>query len=269
VEHEDYKVLLPLHAMASLDPDESRSLELHLAGCTACRSELDGWQETAGSLAYAATPMDPSPRVRARILENVRAEQPIAKGSKVVPLVRPASVVSAPRSSSRSWQAIAAVIILALIVGLAMMWRQSQQSRATIADLKSKLEDTSSKLEREIIALQVLTAPGAKMAELAGTKEAPGAHAMLAVDGKTKRAVFMAQGLPQPPPGKAYQFWFISGSKPMPGKVFKTDASGNAMMMDEQVSAEALAAGTFAVTLEPQEGVSAPTGSMYLLSPAG
>ncbi|HEV7397461.1 MAG TPA: anti-sigma factor [Pyrinomonadaceae bacterium] len=264
MEHENYKVLLPLHALASLDQDEAQSLEEHLATCAACRAELDGWQATASSLAYAATPLEPSPQVRQRILETVRAEK-----RNVIPMVRPASLVSTPKPVSRAWQAIAAIVILGLIVGLAMMWRQTQQSRATIADLKSKLEDTSSRLEKEIIGLQVLTAPGAKMAELAGTKEAPGAHAMLAVDGKNKRAVFMAQGLPQPPPGKAYQLWFISGSKPMPGKVFKTDASGNAMMMDEQVPTEALAAGTFAVTLEPQEGVSAPTGSMYLMSPAG
>ena len=102
------------------------------------------------------------------------------------------------------------------------------------------------------------------MAELAGTKEAPAAHGMLAVDSKSGHAILMAQGLPQAPAGKAYQLWFIAGTRPMPGKVFQTDAAGNAML-DDQLPAEALNAATFAVTLEPQGGVSAPTGPMYLL----
>ena len=105
------------------------------------------------------------------------------------------------------------------------------------------------------------------MAELAGTKDAPSAHAMLAVDSKSGHAMLMAKGLPQAPAGKAYQLWFIAGTRPIPGKVFKPDPSGNAML-DDQLPAAALNAATFAVTLEPQNGVPTPTGSMYLLTPA-
>jgi len=113
----------------------------------------------------------------------------------------------------------------------------------------------------------LLTHPDTKIAELAGTKDAPGAHAMLLFDHKTGRAILMAKGLPSAPAGKAYQLWFMSGGRPMAGKVFTTDSAGNAMSHD-QVPAEALASTVFAVTLEPQGGVASPTGPMYLLSPA-
>ncbi len=102
------------------------------------------------------------------------------------------------------------------------------------------------------------------MSKLAGTKMMPDAHAMLAYD-KNGRAVLMAKGLPPAPKGKAYQLWFIAGGKPMPGKVFRTDASGEGTLSD-QIPTEALNAAVFAVTMEPESGVPAPTGAIYLSS---
>jgi anti-sigma-K factor RskA len=113
-------------------------------------------------------------------------------------------------------------------------------------------------------AMEIVTAPGARMAELAGTKEMPGAHGMVAFD-KNGRAILMAKGLPRPPAGKAYQLWFIAGGKPMPGKVFMTDESGMGSLTD-YMPKEAMESAVFAITLEPSGGVPAPTGAIYLRS---
>jgi anti-sigma-K factor RskA len=103
---------------------------------------------------------------------------------------------------------------------------------------------------------------------LKGTKDAPQANALVAIDGQTGRAVLMAKGLPTTPEGKAYQLWFISGSQaPVAGKLFKTDADGNGMLED-QMPSSANSSSVLAVTLEPQAGVQSPTGPMYLLSPS-
>jgi len=51
----------------------------------------------------------------------------------------------------------------------------------------------------------------------------------------------------------------------MPGKTFSTDSHGRAMMED-QIPATAMNSAVFAITLEPKEGVPAPTGNMYLRS---
>jgi anti-sigma-K factor RskA len=267
MEHEDYKMMLPLQALSGLDRNEAQALEQHLVACAECRMELDDWGGTANALAHSVEPLEPSPEVRARILESVRAESQAAKVDNVVPMRRLATVAPRAAAASRGWQAIAALILLALLVGLVVVWRQNQEARTAIARLTGELQETNKRLEQERQVLQLLSTPGTRMAELSGTKEAPKAHGMLAVD-KSGRAVFMAQGLPQVPPGKAYQLWFIAGAKPMPGKVFKTDPAGNVMMMDEQLPPAALNAGTFAVTLEPQDGVPSPTGPMYLLTPA-
>jgi anti-sigma-K factor RskA len=267
--HEDYKELLPLQALSTLGGEEARTLQAHLTACGECRAELDDWQATAGALARTAPPLEPSPRVRDRVLAAVRAEAVGPKADNVTPISRTAPRAQQPPSRTWGFQAIAAaVIFVGLIVGLVVLWRQNQEAKAQVARLSEQMKETGRQLEQQHEFVELLSTPGMKMAELAGTKEAPAAHGMLAIDSKSGRAVFMARGLPQAPDGKAYQLWFIAEKRPpMPGRVFKTDAAGNAMM-DEQLSAEALTAGTFAVTLEPQDGVRAPTGPMYLLTPS-
>jgi anti-sigma-K factor RskA len=267
MDHEAYKELLPLQALSELDRGEALSVEEHLAACAECRAELDGWQEATASLAHAAAPLDPSPQVRDRILDAVRAEA-ASKSDNVVQLPRPASVARPAAQLPRSLLAIAALLLLALLFGVVALSLRMREARVEISRLSQELDQTKARLQEEQGALALLTTPGARMVELAGTKEAPGAKAMMAVDPKSHKAVLMARGLPQPPEGKAYQLWFFVGAKPMPGRVFKTDVSGNAMMMDEQLPAEANGAVSFAVTLEPQNGVSSPTGPVVLLTPA-
>jgi anti-sigma-K factor RskA len=266
--HEDYKAMLPLLALSTLDSEEARALEQHLPACAECSAELDDWQATAAALAHTPKPLEPSPQVRERILAAVRAESGSARADNVIPISSAAArAARSPSRSLRFEQIAAAVIFFGLIIGLIVFWSQNRTYRTEVARMSEQMKEMSSQLDQQRHALAFLTKPGMRMTELAGTEKAPAAHGMLAVDSKSGRAVFMAQGLPQAPAGKAYQLWFIAGSKPMPGRVFRTDAAGNAMM-DEQLPAAALNAGAFAVTLEPQSGMPAPTGPMYLLTPA-
>lgn len=263
--HEDYKALLSLHALSTLDREDARAVEDHLTACAECRAELNAWRATAGALACAAQPLEPSAQLRDRILAGVRVEAGSSKADNVIPISQLHS--RAPRSLPKFQAIAAAVIFLGLIAGLVVLWRQNRAAHAEAARLSAQMTETRRELDREREALEFFTRPGMRMTELEGTKDAPVAHAMLAVDGKSGHAMLMVKGLPQAPAGKAYQLWFIAGTRPMPGKVFKTDASGNAML-DDQLPADALNAATFAVTLEPQAGVASPTGPMYLLTPA-
>jgi anti-sigma-K factor RskA len=80
--------------------------------------------------------------------------------------------------------------------------------------------------------------------------------------------MLFAYNLPPAPAGKAYQLWFISGGKVMPGKVFTPDTTGRVMMNEQVPVANLDAAPAFAVTLEPSTGVAVATGEKYLLSPS-
>jgi len=69
--------------------------------------------------------------------------------------------------------------------------------------------------------------------------------------------------LPPAPPGKAYELWTIGEGAPRPAGVFRADALGRATHRVEPVEGGVR---VFAVTLEPERGVPAPTGPTVLAS---
>ena len=244
--HDDYKEMIPARALLALDATDARALNDHLEDCSECRKELETWEATAAALSLTADPMEPSPKVRERILDEIRGDRP---ATEVIPF----------RSASRNiWTsfgslgAIAAVILLAaLIVGLIVLWRQNRDAQVELARSKEFL--------------QLVTTPGAKVAELKSTDAGAGATAKLVYD-PSGRAILLADKLPGVPQGKAYQLWFIVGNKPpLPGKTFVPDETGKGVMKD-QVPQPALDSAVFAITLEPAGGASAPTGAIYLRS---
>jgi anti-sigma-K factor RskA len=270
--HEDYKALLAAKALTALDAEDARALAAHFESCADCRSEVNEWEDTAALLALDAKPLEPSPELRERILASVRAEASgdragsitSSDDSRVLAFARPQRNVWA---SLGSFGAIAAgVILAALIISLIVLWQQNRSTQRELALLSTELQQARAQLDHERAVVKLLTSPDAHMAKLAGTNVAPGAHAMLAYD-KKGHAMLMAQGLPAAPRGMAYQLWYIKDDKKMPGKVFIPDAAGNGSLED-QMPDVALGNAVFAITLEPEGGVSAPTGAIYLISAA-
>lgn len=254
--HDDYKELIPVHALSSLDAADERALNEHLAQCAECRRDLAEWEATAASLALSAKPMEPSPQVREKLLTEIRAEksaseEPVSgshesgsdkSGSNVVPLGRP------PRTlwnSLGSVGSIAAVVLFAaLIVSVFVLW---QQNRA---------------LRDENQLFKLITSPDSRVAELYGTAEASGASAKL-LYANSGRAFLVTAGLPSAAQGKEYQFWYIVDNKPIPSKTFVPDSQGQ-RTLEVTVPDFARKEGVVAVTLEPAGGVPAPTGAIYL-----
>jgi hypothetical protein len=274
--HENYKELLTAKALTALDAADAHALNTHLESCADCRSEMSEWEDAAALLAFDAEPLEPTAKVRERILGSVRAEvrddrpddrvrqvaTPGPGESNVVNFARPPRNIWA---SLGSFGAIAAtVVFVALIIGLVVLWQKYRNIQSELARLTAEMNQARAQLDREHAMGELLTSPDGHMAKLTGTNVAPGAHAMLAYD-KAGHAMLMAKGLPRAPEGMAYQLWYIKDNKKMPGKVFTTDAAGNGMLED-QIPAVARDAGVFAVTLEPKSGVQVPTGSIYLLS---
>src|ERR1041385_6606942 len=205
--HEDYKEMIPARALSALDAAEAQTLNEHLENCAECRKELDDWQATAAALAFDANPAEPSPKVRERILDEVRKD---LSETNVVPFR------STPRNLWSSFGSLgamaAAVLFTALIVGLIVLWRQNNA-------IRKDLEQS-----REFV--QLVTSPGARVSELKGTAAAAGATATVAYD-NNGHAILVASKLPNLPPGKAYQLWFIVGNKPpLPGQTFAPDRNG-------------------------------------------
>lgn len=245
--HEDYKEMIPARALSALDAAEAQALNEHLENCAECRKDLDEWQATAASLALGADAVEPSPKVRERILDEVRKER---EASTVVPFR------SAPRSFWSAFGplgAIAAVVLFtALLLVLAVVWRQNNDLRTELAQSREFME--------------LVTSPGALVTDLTATEAGGGATAKIAYD-RGGRAILLASNLPKIPEGKAYQLWFIVGDKPpRPGKTFLPDGNGHGVLRDH-VPNEAPMLTTFAITVEPAVGSTTPTSPIYLSSP--
>jgi anti-sigma factor RsiW len=260
--HEEYQELMTAQALSALDSAEADRLERHLEGCPECRAAMEEWQKTSAWLAMDAPLREPSREVRTRILEQIRSEpRQQVKKTKVVQMPSRTGT----RSTSQRWGAIAAaLLILALGVSLFLVWRENRRVKNELAELSKQVQESQQELSRQREVLAILSSPGARVTELAGTGVAPSAHGMVAYD-QSGRAIVMTKSLPAPPAGKAYQLWFIAGGSPIPGKVFKTDSTGKAIMND-QIPREALNASAFAITMEPESGVDKPTGEIYLKS---
>ncbi|HEY0546592.1 MAG TPA: anti-sigma factor [Pyrinomonadaceae bacterium] len=274
--HEDYKERLAAHALDALETAEARELEVHLATCAECRAELDGWQETASALAFAAETHEPDASLRSSILERARTlAQPEAARESLETITNESSNIipfnAQPRRAWASMQTFGAIaaslIIAALAVALALLWQRNNRMEAEVARLSRDYNQSQIELAQAREDRKLLTAPGASMAVLNGTENAAGARAHLAYDKTTGRAMLVADGLPPAPEGKAYQLWFIADGKPLPGGVFNTDAAGHGEMR-EQIPPDGRAAAVFAVTLERAGGVPAPEGKAYLQSKA-
>lgn len=272
ISHEEEREMLAAHALGALDRDEARRVEEHLSSCAECRAEMSEWQATASALAYTARPAEPSPELRSRILEAVREDGSNApKVSKELKEETTSSnVVEMPRrarSRAQTFLAIAAsVAILALAAALFVTWQRLNETRRELAKNQTAVEVLARQVEQERRARELLTSPQSQNAQLAGTNMAPNARAQLVFDRRTGHAMLFAYNLPPVPAGKAYQLWFISGGKVMPGRVFTPDTQGRAMINEEVPVNNLDASPVFAVTLEPSGGAQVATGEKYLLS---
>ncbi|HUH14718.1 MAG TPA: anti-sigma factor [Gaiellaceae bacterium] len=214
------------YALDALDADDRARYEDHLATCEPCRDELQGFWRVSASLGRAAGGPQPPPSLRARILEQARAERP-----NVVPLRRRLAV---PALSS----AAAAAAVAAIGLGI---WASS---------LSGELDDLRGQAGGDREAIAVLADPNHRSVRLAG------ADGRLVVSTTGKAALILA-GLEAAPAGKTYEIWVIEDGKPSPAGLFESASTRTVLPLTRPVSEDAVVA----VTLEPEGGVELPTGT--------
>ncbi len=108
-EHERWRDDLSAYALGALEPGEAAELERHLAGCEACREELEWLRPAVQVLPESVERLEAPAELRGRLLEQVRSEAGTAGGSR--------------RGRSWSWlprgwslRPVAGLAVLALIV---------------------------------------------------------------------------------------------------------------------------------------------------------
>lgn len=224
--------LLGAYALGALAASDRERVEEHLAGCQRHAADAANLVRVTSTLALTVADRDPSPELRGRILDAIRAEEP----SAAAPLVRPVGAAGAKVRRWTSWlqQPRSAILAAAAIVMLVLG-----------------------------IAIGRLTAPPGSVAHVTtwtfrGTAQAPNTVARIAYFADDHRAVAEVSGLKPLNPGQVYELWLFKGSTPVDAGVgLAPNGSIVVQLGDLRQYSE------IAITVEPGEQPK-PTGTPIL-----
>jgi anti-sigma-K factor RskA len=264
---------LAIYALDALDPADHAALEAHLAGCAACRAELDEHRETLARLVVPAE--EPPPSVWSGIAQQlprsggpsapstplpgadeVTGRGPVADThdthadddhpdddgtTPVVPLHAPLHARRRTMADRAGWLAAAAALVVVVGLGALLVTRDTDGSGAgsgTVADLAAAAVD----------------APGSTVVALRSDGGDEVARVVLAGEaGGTDYVIF--DDLARLPAGRSYQLWKTAGAAPPVSLGVLGDGSGEAVAIAAPADVRQLA-----LSEEPDTGVPAPTG---------
>jgi len=258
--HEPFDTLAATYAVGALDGDERAEFERHLAGgCAECAAALRQSAEALAALARSAPPMVPPPTVKQELLRRIAATTPSRHGG---PSRRPLVWVAGTLAAMIAGAAFTGAFVAARYEG-----RLGQMARETAA-LRERVQRDEAALREQIAvyrtAVDLLRDPATQIVALRGLGPTPEATGRVIWNPVSGGFMFVAN-LPAPPPGKIYELWTIGDAAPEPAGLFQVDASGHGTHRIAPV-AGGKPVKVFAVTLEPEGGVAAPTGPMVLAS---
>ncbi|HYM82118.1 MAG TPA: anti-sigma factor [Candidatus Limnocylindria bacterium] len=261
---EEHLDLCAAYALGSLDEADRRLLEAHLEqGCAQCEAALADFSAATVLLAASAPAARPSAELKRRVMAAVRSDGPEAapapEGRRLV-LERPRRAML-----SWAWAAVAA----ALVIATAISWNTASRLRTELEAKRSQMTELEQRLADEQRWAAVLSAPQARVVELATTPQGtPDLKARVTYDPATQRAVVVFENF-RAPTGHDYELWAIRGATPAPASLglVKADDTGHAVLRLENVGDPATL-GAFAVSLEPAGGSpnpAAPSGPVVML----
>jgi anti-sigma-K factor RskA len=258
VSHEAFDTLVAVYAVGALDGDDLRAFEAHLAaGCDRCHAALRESDETLARVALAGPREIPPADVKATLLRRI-GDGPARRVSE--------------RQRWLPWVAAtaAAVVIGAMLTGGFVASRYEAKLGHMARELAREREEMVRKeatLRAELATyrspVELLRDPATRVVELHGAGPSTGATGRVVWHQRAGGHLVVAN-LPPTPAGQAYEVWMLGGAAPRPAGVFTVDAAGQASHRLEAAAGEPIKA--FAVTVEPQGGVPAPTGPVVLAS---
>jgi anti-sigma-K factor RskA len=247
--HEELKANAAGYVLGSLDPDERRAFESHLAGCEECAAEVASLRPVVGALAIAVPQVTPRAELRDRILSAAGAEAEAR--SDAGPKTRLSTLHDRKPRAVLVWLPLAAAIVIA--IGAAVY----------VVRLQRQMGELQARFDQAQATTAVLAAPDLARIDLQGQPVAPDARAR-ALWSRSRGLVFTAANLPPAPAGKAYQVWVVTAQAPISAGLLTPDSSGVGTQY-YMTPADIAPPVAVAVTLEPAGGVPAPTGERYLI----
>lgn len=241
----DLHTLTGAYVLHALSDEERADFERHLGVCEACAQEVRELAATAGRLALAVSAA-PAAETKAEVLRRiatVRQEPPhMPKPDR--------AVGGTGRGRQLSRFALAACLALAAGFGGIAVWQHQRADEA--GERVQQAQQRSEELA------QVLAAPDAKATT---GRIADGARGTVVVAKSRNQAVFVADKLPEPPAGKAYQLWFDDNGTMRSAGLMDQGRSTDAVLLAGPVDQ----ASGMGITVEPAGGSQKPTSDPVAL----
>jgi anti-sigma-K factor RskA len=248
--HEQFADDLALLALDALQGDERVTLEKHLEGCSSCRSELERLRGDMALLALSASGPAPPRRSRERLLKAI-AKEPRAQK------------IGAARRSS--WTLLPWLAAAALLLVAGFFWQQSDRLAQRVARLQDESAQQQTQLERAREVVSTLTSTDALRVTLVAAQAPPQPQGKAIYVRERSSLIFLASNMPALPPQRSYELWLIpTNGAPIPAGMFKPDARGSATVVEPPLPG-GVEAKAFAITVEPEQGSSAPTMPIVMM----
>lgn len=209
------------YALRAIDAAEERRAEAHLDGCASCRRSLRASINALALLPESLEPMEPSDRVKRRLIAAVRAETSTAPA----PIGGPASMLPFrmnPRARNRvlRWASlgVAAAFIFGVVGGLAgwalILGDRLNQKDDDLANGRDALE-TLLQSDRQI--------------RMKSHYRGADVTAVLALPPGDEPPLLLLNDAPRLPSGEGYHVWLFVGGLPTSAGVLIPDDGGDAM----------------------------------------
>jgi anti-sigma-K factor RskA len=190
-DHSRFQDDVGAYLLGALDDDERSRFEAHAAACHVCQDEIDHLRVAADALPRSVEQHDPSPALKQRLMDEVKAELPAGAATPRAPRRRRRRF-SMPRVAIA---ASAAALLVGLFTGYLVSSGSSGGSHTFAATVDARRV-------------------GAAHATLIAAKD--GGPAELRV-----------MGMPQLRSGQVYEVWLKRGSRIEPGSLFSVNRMGD------------------------------------------
>jgi len=226
-------------AFGAAEPDIREEIRAHVArGCQACGPSHRRALELLTSMAMHATPVDPSPRLRRKILAMVSPE------------------TMAPRRLGFGWTLVwgtTAILAVSIATLLGVQIRRISALRMADAERFQRIT-------------QIVSSPDSLDVRFGGVAlNPPSGHVFLHPE---RGVALIASNLPKLSEGKTLEMWMLPkapGAKPIPAGTFRPEREGWGYAVDPQpVNLQDLTG--VAVTIEPEGGSSQPTSQPIIMA---
>lgn len=283
--HEPFNGLASLYVLGALAEQDRSTFEEHLDICRTCADEVLSLLPVSHGLARIVPQQDATPALRDRIVPAINALPTTSVADDTVQTATNPVAKAPPvhRKESVSGVLFGLAAAACLVTAGSLGWYAAQQvnlARALrqnleaakqnleAANLRASIAELEATTARQITEeahqrAAILAAPDLRSIRLARQPAAPDASGRVFWS-PSRGVVFTAEGLPSLPNGWTYQLWLVHEATPVSAGLLRINNAGRVTATIE-VPKEITEPVPMAVTLEPEDGVSSPTGAAYLL----